>query len=226
MKKIKTYIARLACAFKNRAFCNIAEGTHAGRITRAAKAEIPTSNLLVKASGGGIEVASAIDRPIGVCADCGEEGDILDVALPGCAESSIICVANGAVSEGDFLYSADGGKVSASISPNCHKVGIALSSTSTGGIVEVDPQGFGMKAYEILACGLHTWAGGASLTDSLTISGIRENDCAFAVLAQAGGSETKVKAAVNPEDGKVIFTLDANGSNGSTLVNWMIVRNS
>lgn len=226
MKKIKTYIARLFYAFKNRPFCNIAEGTHAGRITRVAKSEIPSSNLLVKASEGGIEVAGAIDTPIGVCTDCGEEGDILDVALPGCAESSIICIANGAVMEGDLLYSADGGKVSANISPNCHKVGIALSSTSSGGVVEVDPQGFGMKAYEILACGLHTWAAGASTTDYLTISGIKENDCAFAVLAQAGGSETKVKAAINSESGKVVFTLDANGTKNSTLINWMIVRNS
>ncbi|MBO5780878.1 MAG: DUF2190 family protein [Opitutales bacterium] len=226
MKKIKTYIARLVCAFKNRVFCNIAEGTHAGRITRVAKAEIPTSNLLVMAFGGGIKIAGATDRPIGVCSDCGEEGDVLDVVLPGSAESSIICIANGAVAEGDLLYSADGGKVSASVSPNCHKVGIALSSTSAGGVVEVDPQGFGMKAYEILACGLHTWEGGASTTDSLTISGIKENDCAFAVLAQAGGSETKVKAEVNPENSEVVFTLDANGSNGSTLINWMVVRNS
>ncbi len=217
---------RIFSALQNTAFCNIAEGTHAGRITRTATSDIPSSNLLVKVANGGIAIANASDQPMGVCSDCGEKGDILDVVLAGSAESSIICIADGAVNEGDLLYSADGGKVSTSVSPNCYKVGLALTSTSTGGVVEVDPQGFGMKAYEILACGLHTWAGGATTTDDLIISGIKPTDCAFAVIAQAGGSETTVKAAINAEDNKVIFTLNANGTNNSTLINWMIVRNS
>ncbi|MBO7520792.1 MAG: hypothetical protein J6T16_00955 [Opitutales bacterium] len=226
MKKIKNKITRLLGALKKPAFCNIAEGTHSGRITRIASAAIERANLVVKAYEGGIAAANASDTPLGVCSDCGEKGEILDVVLPGCAESSIICVADGEVGEGDILYSANGGKVSASISPSCHKIGVALTSTSSGGVVEVDPQGFGMKAYEILACGLHTWAGGAATTDSLTISGIREGDCAFAVLAQAGASETSVKAAIDAENSRITFTLDSNGANNSTLVNWMVVRNS
>ena len=226
MKKIKNKISRLFGALEKRAFCNIAEGTHAGKISRIAGSQIAKPNLLVKAVEGGIAVAGAADMPIGVCTDCGEKGDLLDVALPGCAESSIICVLDGSASEGDILYSANGGKVSKSVSPSCHKIGVALSSSSDGGLIEVDPQGFGMKAYEILACGLHTWAGGSATTDTLSISGIKSGDCAFAVLAQAGASETGVKAAIDAENSRVEFTLDSNGLNGSTLINWMIVRNS
>ncbi|MBR4598103.1 MAG: hypothetical protein IKO42_06895 [Opitutales bacterium] len=226
MKKIKNKIPRLFGALKKHAFCNIAEGTHSGRITRSAGENIESANLIVKASEGGIAVADAADAPLGVCSDCGEKGEILDVVLPGCAESSVICIASGSVSEGDILYTANGGKVSASIAPGCHKVGVALSSASGGGVVEVDPQGFGMKAYEILACGLHTWAGGAATSDSLTISGIKQGDCAFAVLAQAGANETSVKAAIDAENSRIAFTLDSNGADNSTLINWMVVRNS
>lgn len=207
-------------------FCNIAEGTHAGHMTAFAKSALPQSNLLVKAVEGGVALAGADERPVGVCTDCGEAGDPVDVALPGCAESTVICVAIGAVETGDALYSAAAGKVSASMSPGCHKVGVALTPAPSGGVVEVDPQGFGMKAYEILACGSHTWNGGAATTDTMALGGIKSGDAVFAVIAEAGGSATSVKGQINEDATAVTFTLNQNGANGSTVINWMVVRNA
>ena len=51
-----------------RAFCNIAEGTHAGSVTMVAGENIESPNLLVKAGEAEnlVVVASAEDAPIGV----------------------------------------------------------------------------------------------------------------------------------------------------------------
>ena len=65
-----------------------------------------------------------------------------------------------------------------------------------------------------------------ALLETVEESGIKEGDCAFAVLAQAGANETSVKAAIDAEDSSITFTLDSNGANDSTLINWMVVRNS
>lgn len=96
------------------AFCNIAEGTHAGSVTMKASEPIDSQNLLVAAGEieGEFSVASASKKPIGVCLDEGSAGDIMSVALPGCAESTFVCKTAASVSAGDSLYTSAGGKVS------------------------------------------------------------------------------------------------------------------
>lgn len=219
-KKLRTLITRAI-------FCNIAEGTHAGRISMQAKSEISQANLLVKFSDGGIAVCSQTDAPIGVCSDMGKSGDILDVALGACAESTLLCVAASAIAQGDVLYTSANGKVGTSAVAGAHKVGLALNAASAGGAVEVDPQNFGAKAFQIFAAGVHTWAGGAALTDEISISSIKSGDIAFAMISTAGtGSATAVKASIDSENSKIKFTIDQNGVDASTILNWMIVRNA
>ena len=227
MKLLNAFFKKIRNLITRRVFCNIAEGTHSGHISMLATAEIPQSNLLVKFSEGGISVCGAEDAPIGVCTDMGDVGEILDVALPACAESTILCVAASQVNQGDCVYTAASGKVSALPSSNSHKVGIALNSTSSEGIVEIDPQNFGAKAFQIFAGGTHTWAGGSALTDEIAISSLKAGDAAFAVIADAGtSSATSVTAGIDAESSKIKFTLNQNGVNDSTIINWMIVRNA
>ena len=139
MEKIKNkLLSALGLASRpclRRAFCNIAEGTHAGSVTMVAGENIESPNLLVKAGEAEnlVVVASAEDAPIGVCGDEGAKGETVGVYLPGSAESTFICVAASSVNMGDSLYTAAGGKVSTVAADGCRKVGVALCSAAAGG---------------------------------------------------------------------------------------------
>jgi len=70
-----------ALTTRKRAFCNIAEGTHAGSITMTAGENIDMQNLLVSAgeNEGEIIVAQTTSKPLGVCIDEGIKGEKLAV---------------------------------------------------------------------------------------------------------------------------------------------------
>jgi hypothetical protein len=223
---INTIAAKLSAfagVFKSVAFCNIAAGTHAGHITMSAAIDIDSANLIVKFTEGGIAPANIGDIPAGVCTDCGDAGDILDIALPGCAESSFLCVSDSSVNAGDSLYTANGGKVSVHVSAGAYKVGVALSSAIGGGIVEVDPQNFGSSAYKLAAGGAYVWSTSGK-TEILEIPGLSENDIVIASIGKYAGSERNVFAKILPETSSVEFTLDQNGSANNTQINWIIAR--
>lgn len=227
MKLTNAFFKKIRNFLTGAVFCNIAEGTHAGHISMVATSEIPQSNLLVKFANGGIATCGLNDAPIGVCTDTGDAGEVLDVALAACAESTILCVASSQITQGDTVYTAAAGKVSALPSSGSFKVGLALNSTASGGIVEIDPQNFGTKAYQIFAAGTHTWAGGATVNDEILISSLKSSDSAFAVITDPGTSTaTIVKASIDSENSKIKFTLNQNGVDDSTIINWMIVRNA
>ncbi len=227
MKKIKNKImGAFGVAFgacRKRAFCNIAEGTHAGSVTMVAGENIESPNLLVKAGSADnlVLIASAEDAPIGVCGDEGAKGETVGVYLPGSAESTFICVAASSVNMGDSLYTAAGGKVSTVASDGCRKVGVALCSASSGGVVEVDPQGFGERAWQICACGVHVWEGSSS-SEAAAAPDVKSSDIVFASISAAGGSEKNVGAQAS--EGNVTFTLDANGTAGTTKISWIAIR--
>ncbi len=205
------------------AFCNIAEGTHAGSVTMKAAEAVDSQNLLVAAgeNDGEFVIASASKKPIGVCLDEGAKGESVSVALPGCAESTFVCRTSANVSAGDSLYTSAGGKVSPVAGDGAYKVGVALCSAAAGCPVEIDPQGFGERAWQVHSCGLYVWTGSTS-SETLASVGLGEGDIAFASVAAAGGSEKSVSAAVS-ENG-ITFSLDAAGTASSTKIAWMVLR--
>ncbi|OLA85454.1 MAG: hypothetical protein BHW65_03090 [Verrucomicrobia bacterium CAG:312_58_20] len=205
------------------AFCNIAEGTHAGSVTMRAAEAVDSQNLLVAAgeNDGEFVVASASKKPIGVCLDEGAKGDSVSVALPGCAESTFVCRTSANVSAGDSLYASAGGKVSPVAGDGAYKVGVALCSAAAGCPVEIDPQGFGERAWQVHSCGLYVWTGATS-SETLASGELGEGDIAFASIAAAGGSEKSVSAIVS--DGGITFSLDAAGTASSTKIAWMVLR--
>ncbi len=204
------------------AFSNIAEGTHAGSITLIASEDIETSHLLVKLddSGEAIAVCSTNDLPIGVCPDECDINERVSVLLAGSAESSFLCRCATDVDAGDTLYTHSGGKVGNVSSGDCFKIGIALTSAQSGGIVEVDTQGFGTRAMQIADAGIYNWQGNGP-TETIAMSDVDENDIVIASLAQIGGEETRVSAIAN-ENG-VTFTLDKAGTS-DTKISWIIIR--
>ncbi len=216
-KPLKTLLNR-------NAFCNIAEGTHAGHISSIANEVFGQSYLLAKFQNGGVAPANLGDTAIGVCTDCGEAGDIIDIALAGSAADTFLCVSDAAITAGDKLYGVAGGRVSPIVCSGAIKVGVAMNDAPNGGLVEVDPQGFGMSAFNLVSAGSYTWVG-STKTEKLIATGLKDTDIIIASILKYGSAERNVAAKILSDSGEIEFTLDQNGVAGSTKINWIIIRN-
>ena len=204
-------------------FCNIAEGTHAGSMTFTAGENIDDANLIVKAGAlaGQVETADAADKPVGVSADEAAEGEAVSVLLAGCAESTFMCRAASDISAGQTVYTAAAGKVSAIAADGAYKIGVALTEATSGCAVEIDPRGFGERAWQVYACGSHTWTGSTN-SENVPVAGTLSGDIVFASIQSAGGSEKSARASASTD--AVVLSLDAAGTAGSTKIAWIIIR--
>lgn len=142
MKKLIQTIHRRFLRAPAPAFANVAVGTHPGRITRTLAASVSERYTLVKSGSATntVEPCGASDRPLGIVTDSGAVGDAVNVNLPGTSAQTQLLVAATALTAGDLLYVASGGR--AQRLPNTagtfYEVGIALSSASAAGeLVEV-----------------------------------------------------------------------------------------
>lgn len=204
------------------AFCNIADGTHAGSITMKAKQNFGYSNLVAKLhSNGEVKVAGPTDKPFGVCTDEADPDDNIAVALPGCAESTFMCMAAAEIKAGNAVYTAAQGKVTPVAAGGSYRIGVAISDATTNGVVEVDPVGFGLPACSIVGAETTAWT---NATNAMTanLPYITSADTVIATVQTAGGSEKTVKAV--PGNGTIAFTLDANGVSGTTKISWIAIR--
>src|SRR5690606_24297183 len=124
---------------------NVAEGTHAGSLTKEADGEIGERHLLGKVGTAAdrVDICGAADSPIGVITDEAEAaGDLVNVKLLGSSRGTALMVASGAISQGDLLEPAADGRVQTlGVSAGTHHVvGRALDeATAAGQVIEVDP---------------------------------------------------------------------------------------
>ncbi len=118
---------------------NIAEGTHAGNITKHAASAITQKYLLGKLqSNNKIAVSNSTDTPIGVITDeAAEADDIVNVALLG-SNDTLKMTADGEIAAGAIVVTSDSGKVKElpTQSGTYLQVGMALNTATSGGIVE------------------------------------------------------------------------------------------
>ena len=205
------------------AFSNIAEGTHAGSITLTAAEDIDASYLLVKMddSGNAVEICQAADMPLGVCLDESDINSGVAVALPASSGSTLLCRCDSGINAGDAVFTSSAGKITAAPANGSYKVGVALTSSVAGGIVEVDPQNFGARAFAIAQCGTYVWTG-STAEETLANTEVSEDDIVFATISAKGGSEKTVVASV-VENG-IKFKLDAAGTASTTKVSWIIIN--
>lgn len=119
-------------------------GTHGGHITRLADAAHTARHLLVAVGSDASHVAvvgSGI--PLGVCTDTpSAAGDAVNVALLGCAQSTLQMVASASVTAGTELVAQASGKAGPTpvLPGTYYKVGIALTDAAQDALVEVDPR--------------------------------------------------------------------------------------
>ncbi|MDR2436178.1 MAG: hypothetical protein LBD33_02620 [Puniceicoccales bacterium] len=118
---------------------NVAEGTHAGNITKAAAEVITRKYLLCKLNQTGkVSIAGGTDCPIGVATDEVERvDDLVNVALLGACDT-VKMVASETVSAGEIVVVGTGGKVKElpDTAGTYYQVGIALTPANADGIVE------------------------------------------------------------------------------------------
>ncbi|MDR2721078.1 MAG: hypothetical protein LBB15_02205 [Puniceicoccales bacterium] len=118
---------------------NVAEGTHAGNITKVAAEAISQKYLLCKLnSTGKVSVADEADYPIGVVTDEVEQAnDFVNVALLGACDT-IKMIASESVSAGGIVVASTGGEVRELPEDvgTYYQVGVALTPANDGGIVE------------------------------------------------------------------------------------------
>jgi hypothetical protein len=122
---------------------NIAEGSHAGGITKLSSAAMTTRFLCVKkgADTDHIAVCSAItDVPIGICTDeTAAAEEYINVALLGCAKGTLKVVAGAAITSGALVATTAAGKVQTAVATQ-YPIGRAVTDAAADGdIIEIDP---------------------------------------------------------------------------------------
>lgn len=137
-------ITKLFTMLRAPIFSNVAEGTHAGQLTRTLESAAGTRHLLGKpgSSTSEIQLCGTSDLPLGVITDEGVPGDLVNVALPGSASSTVLMVASEPIAVGAAVYTAAGGKVQdePAVAGIYYQVGTAVSPASGDGeVLEVDP---------------------------------------------------------------------------------------
>lgn len=123
---------------------------------------------------------------------------------------------------GDEIEAAANGKI-AKLSTGA-AIGVALEAgTDTDDMIRVRyyEQKGGFKA---VAAGIHTWAGGAATTDSIAVAGLLATDIVLCTLTARASTETLVLAVNDAANDQIDLTLSANGTNGTTKVNYAVLR--
>lgn len=125
-------------------FANVAEGTHAGNVTRELENAVSTRYLLgtVSTDGSRVNICGANDVPLGIIEDTGETGDHINVRLLGVGESTVKMVASSQIQAGLEVYTTSGGRVQrAPAAPGIYyQVGRTITgATGDGDVIEVIP---------------------------------------------------------------------------------------
>lgn len=144
---MKRFIQSLLWPFSGRtliAAANIAEGTHAGTISRKADAAASEYTLVKVGSDAAHVAASAANEiPIGVLRSIPTAAeDEVTVELLGKGGSTVLMIASEAIDAGERVFAAAAGKVQdlPAGAGTYYQVGVALTAATTDGdLIEVDP---------------------------------------------------------------------------------------
>ncbi|MGF1452442.1 MAG: hypothetical protein ACFB21_10260 [Opitutales bacterium] len=125
-------------------FANVAEGIHAGTVTRTLASAVTTRYLLAQAAetAGEVEPCAVDTAPVGLMTDTGDAGDAVALDLLGNTATTLLMVAAGPIQPGAQVFTAAGGKVQAlpAAAATLYQVGRALTeATAANQLVEVEP---------------------------------------------------------------------------------------
>jgi len=127
------------------AFANIAEGTHAGNITKKTDGAITTRYLLAKRGSDDDHITpctAATDIPLGVITDeAAAAEEPVNMALLGSRGETLRITLGGTVAQGDFLTTDSTGKAQKlpATTGTYYIIGRALAAGVSGDVIEFDP---------------------------------------------------------------------------------------
>jgi hypothetical protein len=126
-----------------------------------------------------------------------------------------------AVAVGDELQEAADGKLVKKTTGAA--VSVALQTAAADGDV-IRVRNIGNGGPRVLAQGIHTWAGGAATTDSITVAGLVATDIVLVTLIARAAAEVLAMAANDAAGDQIDLTLSANGTNGTTKLSYLVIR--
>lgn len=204
----------------------MASQNETGYKTFQATAVALTAFARVKIDSNGLMSASGADSDgIGIVQE--------DVAASGYgtvklfnAPGTFFVRASAAITRGAKLFPAASGKFDdAAAATGSRSRLVALeAATADNDVIEAAPLLGSFGAYQIVAAGIHEWAGGAATTDSISVSGLEATDIVLATLTARGAAETLEMAANDAANDQIDLTLSANGTNTTTKINYVVLR--
>lgn len=188
-----------------------------------------TEHKLVKKTSTGVAMADTGENFIGTVlrpCDASEVGErIASVHLKGMGSHYVQLGDGTDVAVGDELEVYTDGTVikQASGVP----VGIALEAATLVGQqfrAYLYPAPQLQNTATVVAAGIHSWAGGAATTDSISVVGLAATDVVIATLTARASTETLVLVANDHANDQIDLTLSANGTDTTTKVNYLVLR--
>lgn len=82
----------------------------------------------------------------------------------------------------------------------------------------------GGNSFRIIAAGIHTWAGGVAVADSIAVVGLLPTDIVLATLVARSATQTLVVALNDEANDQIDLTLSANGANCSEKIAYAVLR--
>jgi hypothetical protein len=177
----------------------------------------------VKIGSTGAAYAGVLDRAAGTLLP-GDPGDDTVSAVQG-LEFGIhfATIGNGTdIAVGDELQAAADGKLVKRTTGPAVAVALEACTEEDDQIrVRYYPTDGGFR---VIAAGIHTWAGGAATTDSISVVGLEATDIVLVTLVARAGTENVVLSTNDAGNDQIDLTLSANGTNGTTKLSYMVSR--
>lgn len=179
------------------------------------------SNRLVNASD------AAARRVVGIGHDEVDNTDGAAGDLNADVHTGIYLLANGTAALtdahiGKVVFVEDNQTVQSSPGTNGVMAGTLRKVDTAGAWVEVG--NLTREPVQIFAAGLHTWAGGAATTDSISVVGLLATDIVLVTLVLANSTQYLVKAVNDAANDQIDITLSANGANDTCQLSYLVLR--
>jgi hypothetical protein len=176
----------------------------------------------MKFGAAGLEYAGAADPSIGTFLPADPGMDVVGALQPrGIGIHFVIIGSNTDVAVGDTLEAAADGKLVKLAAGLAEAVALEACSDLNDQIRAVFLPNTGFK---VVAAGIHTWAGGAAVADSIAVAGLVATDIVVCTLTARAAAETLILAVNDHANDQIDLTLSANGTNGTTKINWLVLR--
>jgi hypothetical protein len=81
-----------------------------------------------------------------------------------------------------------------------------------------------VDGFEIIADGIHPWAGGSTTADFISVVGLLSTDIVITTLVQRASNEALIVSLNDAANDQIDLTLSHNGTNATTKIAYQVLR--